>query len=141
MLDVDFKIIVADKKRVQILFYRRNNLKKCINEKWRNKYLKRLGYTNCANLEITLNILADNFTKKDFPHEIGIFLGYPLKDVIGFIEYKDKAQKIKGTMWKVYGRPGSSLLLMSLYKKISVQMEELLKTNSVFDINYNNFQN
>lgn len=36
-----------------------------------------------------------------FPHEIGIFLGYPLDDVIGFIENSGKNSKLSGC-WKVY---------------------------------------
>jgi len=36
------------------------------------------------------------------PHEIGIFLGYPLKDVIGFMGHPSlKLTKING--WNVYG--------------------------------------
>ena len=37
-----------------------------------------------------------------FPHEIGIFLGYPLADVAGFIRNKGRNCKCIGT-WKVYG--------------------------------------
>ena len=37
----------------------------------------------------------------DFPHEIGLFLGYPLGDVRGFIENKGKNCLICG-FWKVY---------------------------------------
>lgn len=37
-----------------------------------------------------------------FPHEIGLFLGYPLTDVIGFIFYQGKCYKKCG-QWKVYG--------------------------------------
>ena len=38
----------------------------------------------------------------EFPHEIGLFLGYPPEDVCGFIE--NKAQKCKCVgCWKVYG--------------------------------------
>ena len=36
---------------------------------------------------------------KNFPHEIGVFLGYPLDDVIGFIEHKP--YYLVGD-WKVY---------------------------------------
>ncbi|MGN0305845.1 MAG: DUF3793 family protein [Lachnospiraceae bacterium] len=36
-----------------------------------------------------------------FPHEIGIFLGYPLEDVTGFIENQGKNCKYCG-FWKVY---------------------------------------
>ena len=38
----------------------------------------------------------------EFPHEIGIFLGYPLEDVEGFINHKEEGCKTVGT-WKVYG--------------------------------------
>ena len=37
-----------------------------------------------------------------FPHEIGIFLGYPLEDVAGFIAHGGKECKCAGC-WKVYG--------------------------------------
>ena len=36
-----------------------------------------------------------------FPHEIGLFLGYPLGDVIGFIRNEGKNCKCTGC-WKVY---------------------------------------
>ena len=36
-----------------------------------------------------------------FPHEIGIFLGYPLEDVIDFRRYKGEGCKLCG-YWKVY---------------------------------------
>ena len=36
-----------------------------------------------------------------FPHEIGIFLGYPLDDVVGFIENRGQNCKCCG-LWKVY---------------------------------------
>ena len=37
-----------------------------------------------------------------FPHEIGLFLGYPPEDVRGFIERGPKRCKLTG-YWKVYG--------------------------------------
>ena len=36
-----------------------------------------------------------------FPHEIGVFLGYPLEDVKGFIDNKGKNCESCG-VWKVY---------------------------------------
>ena len=41
-------------------------------------------------------------TQEEFPHEIGIFLGYPLEDVEGFMNHKEEGCKCVGT-WKVYG--------------------------------------
>ena len=37
----------------------------------------------------------------EFPHEIGIFLGYPLKDVNCFISYRGGGYRMCGE-WKVY---------------------------------------
>ena len=37
----------------------------------------------------------------EFPHEIGLFLGYPPEDVEGFIQ-EPNGQKYTG-IWKVYG--------------------------------------
>lgn len=41
-------------------------------------------------------------SSKDFPHEIGLFLGYPYEDVKGFIDNKGECSKCIGC-WKVYG--------------------------------------
>ncbi len=40
--------------------------------------------------------------QEDFPHEIGLFLGYPVEDVCGFIENGACGHKCVGC-WKVYG--------------------------------------
>lgn len=38
-----------------------------------------------------------------FPHEIGVFLGYAIEDVLGFIKYKGKHALYTG-YWKVYDK-------------------------------------
>ncbi|MDR2768664.1 MAG: DUF3793 family protein [Treponema sp.] len=38
----------------------------------------------------------------EFPHEVGLFLGYPPEDVAGFIRNKGRGCKCCG-VWKVYG--------------------------------------
>ena len=40
--------------------------------------------------------------ESDFPHEVGLFLGYPPRDVEGFIREKARRAKCTGA-WKVYG--------------------------------------
>lgn len=39
---------------------------------------------------------------EEFPHEIGVFLGYPIEDVRGFIENQGRNCLCTG-VWKVYG--------------------------------------
>ena len=38
----------------------------------------------------------------EFPHEIGLFLGYPPEDVAGFVRHRGRGCKCVGC-WKVYG--------------------------------------
>ncbi len=41
-------------------------------------------------------------SQEDFPHEIGLFLGYPAEDVQGFMDNEACGHKCVGC-WKVYG--------------------------------------
>lgn len=49
-------------------------------------------------IQVFLKRLANN---TEFPHEVGIFLGYPLEDVIAFEENPKQSCKFCG-VWKVY---------------------------------------
>ena len=49
-------------------------------------------------------------------HEIGLFLGYPLEDVQGFIENCGKNYRLCGC-WKVYGDPQAALRCFARYEK------------------------
>lgn len=40
--------------------------------------------------------------EREFPHEIGVFLGYPLEDVVGFIRNRGRNYTCCG-YWKAYG--------------------------------------
>lgn len=53
---------------------------------------------------------------EDFPHEIGLFLGYPAEDVSGFIRHGARCAKCVGT-WKVYGDEESARKKFALYQK------------------------
>lgn len=52
----------------------------------------------------------------DFPHEIGLFLGYPPEDVKGFIEQGADACKFTGC-WKVYGDEETARKKFAQYRK------------------------
>lgn len=52
----------------------------------------------------------------EFPHEIGLFLGYPPEDVCGFIENKAEGYKCIG-QWKVYGDEAQAKKNFAMYKK------------------------
>ena len=66
------------------------------------KFLSEEGY-ELGDSQKMLKQLGDKIVRShSFPHEIGIFLGYPLEDIVGFIENKGKNWK-HNDYWKVYG--------------------------------------
>lgn len=86
----------------QIFFYHISALKKTLEQPMHLRFLREFGYPENYSLEGYVDHLWDRFTGKSFPHEIGIFLGYPLKDVMGFMGHPTlKLNKTKA--WKVYG--------------------------------------
>lgn len=70
-------------------------------------FLVKEGYIPLRSVEahvkkLCKKIVTANVKNRAFPHEIGVFLGYPLEDVKGFIHNKGKNCKMCG-YWKVYG--------------------------------------
>lgn len=59
-----------------------------------------------------------------FPHEIGLFLGYPFEDVMGFIENKGENYLCSGC-WKVYSCEQDAKECFCKYKECTRAYEEL----------------
>ncbi len=53
--------------------------------------------------------------RNEFPHEIGVFLGYPLEDVQGFMENQGRNYTCCGC-WKSYGDPAQARRCFSSYR-------------------------
>jgi hypothetical protein len=61
-----------------------------------------MGYPPRHSLSVFLVHLRNRFECHKCPHEVGLFLGYPLDDVLGFIRHGGRGYKLCG-VWKVYG--------------------------------------
>lgn len=84
-------------------------------------YLETCGY-DTEDMDTLLELLAHRFAdykenRAGFPHEMGILLGYPLKDVQGFIENEGKNFKMSG-YWKVYDDVASASRTFKLYESV-----------------------
>lgn len=87
-----------------VYVYRPEILERLLRQKDTQTFLREQGYPN-APLDLLLSTLSRRLClNRDFPHEIGIFLGYPLADVTGFIENKGQNYTCVGS-WKSYGDP------------------------------------
>lgn len=71
--------------RALIYVYRPKELKHRLSEHRIESLMQKFGYEG-ADINCSINRLRSRLgVCGSFPHEIGIFLGYPLEDVIGFI--------------------------------------------------------
>ena len=86
-------------------------------------FLKGFGYS-CFDAESLLNFFQVRMTRSVcFPHEVGVFLGYPLDDVKDFITYGGKNYKLIGC-WKVYNDVPNSMHIFEVYKKCQKILRE-----------------
>lgn len=101
--EIDFYEIKREYEAVTLLFYDRYMLNDIIYKELNMNFLRRFGYEGSLSLDENLQILKSRF-KNGFPHEIGIFLGFPLDDVICFMKKPEKESLFCG-YWKVYNNP------------------------------------
>ena len=60
-----------------------------------------------------------------FPHEVGLFLGYPYDDVMAFIEHEGRDYLCCGC-WKVYSHREQAEACFERYKRCTRDCEEML---------------
>jgi hypothetical protein len=105
------------KDRALLLTYHEKLVQKRLADKKVKDLLSYFGYTPEYTPEEYLHHLGVRVSESEtFPHEIGIFLDYPLEDVIGFMENKGENYKLCGC-WKVYGDEEKAKRTFSNYAK------------------------
>jgi hypothetical protein len=112
------------------LFYRPGILHRAIMEADTRELLRFFGYTQSMPdnvLQSYLDVLKRRFAEcQEFPHEIGFFLGYPINDVLGFIEQKGRNYKYCG-LWKVYSNVKKARELFRHYENCRVKSKKFLR--------------
>lgn len=85
-----------------VYLYRPDFLKRDLGSEEATRLLKSLGYEP-QSVNRSVAFLARMMREKEaFPHEVGLFLGYPPEDVLGFMKSSREGVKCVGC-WKVYG--------------------------------------
>lgn len=98
---VTIVILRKREERALLYVYRENMLQNDLARPGVTEFMSSYGYSG-LNLAETIERLKIRVNQgQDFPHEIGLFLSYPLEDVIGFITNNGKCCKCCGC-WKVY---------------------------------------
>lgn len=122
---IQFKILHSSEGKETVLFFRSDTLEQCIETNEHKLFLEKLGYPVAAGVEQCLELLKQRF-QFCCPHEIGVLLGIPLKDVLGFMGITDSNITCRGE-WCIYGHPDDSLALMKRYAQDRESVSSLME--------------
>lgn len=115
--------------RICILLYDRPFLEDVLFSKAIRQWLmEHAGYPKKKDLDAFLNFLHMRFMQQACPDELGIFLGYPLCDVISYIENEGKDYAYCG-YWKVYHDVEACMEQFALYDQIRNEAAAALVDN------------
>ncbi|MBQ7336199.1 MAG: DUF3793 family protein [Clostridia bacterium] len=117
--------------RALIYVYRPTRLEKDLCDRNARDILRAHGYGNVHPSRCLARLIDRLGEGEEFPHEIGLFLGYPPADVDGFIREKTcggetGACKCVG-QWRVYGDESSARRLFEKYKKCTAVYDSCWK--------------
>ena len=113
---VFIEVLIWRETSALIYVYRKTMLESILASPGAFELLTPYGYESCET-EACLSYLKCRIRHSScFPHEIGVFLGYPLEDVYGFITNKGQNCESCG-MWKVYCNKDEKNKLFQKFQK------------------------
>ncbi len=130
LLNLKCLVMKNDGRDIQVLFYDPQVMSEALQQEAIVAFLGEHGYREPENTDTTLAQLKSRFSGQYFPHEIGIFLGYPLKDVQGYMGRKEIAAKLEKALWRVFGDPAESLRLMNQYRSAEKAAQLILSAGN-----------
>ncbi len=117
---ISFYILYMSDRKAVFLIYDWDKLVVYLRRKENQRLLRILGYHEYdpVGLLMELSRRYQGYMQniRGFPHELGILLGYPIEDVMGFIVHQGQNPLYTG-YWKVYGNLEEKLILFEQYKK------------------------
>ena len=117
------------KEKVTFLIFRREELRKYLVDAKVQQILSECGYTDLSLKGILLTFMEHYYAyakdEKQFPHEMGFLLGYPVEDVEGFIVHKGENYLYSG-YWKVYADVPKKQELFRQYEEAQKDVVGLL---------------
>lgn len=110
-----FKFLRKDKDRLLVYICHRGRLEAYLFLPEVRAFLKKFGYTYSSAGEALEQL--EGRMNGEFPHEIGVFLGYPLADVCGFLH--DPNGCVLCGCWKVYANADEAAKTFERFRRCS----------------------
>ena len=126
---ISWKKLCSCRRYCHLLIYDKERLESYLKQKDHQMFLRTCGYRE-EELLGQLALLAERYEgyqKKggEFPHEIGLFLEYPLEDIEGFILHQGK-DALECGYWKVYGNVDRAREIFRLYDRLRQTLTALV---------------
>ena len=142
--ELSFRILYPGRERLVILIFREAKLREYLAREEVMAFIYKCGYET-SNISKIFPVFVKRYMrymalKQDFPHELGLFLGYPIEDVEGFIKENGKNYLYSG-YWKVYKDTELKIRLFKDYERVQTEIVRLLYEGlDIMDIitNYSN---
>lgn len=120
-------------KKALIYVYRPDCLDRDLRDPEARRILEEKGYQG-STARCIVQLIHHMMNDVEFPHEVGLFLGYPPEDVRCFMRDARNGVKCSGC-WKAYGNEEEAQKTFLRYKKCTqVYQRELAKGRSLFQL-------
>lgn len=116
--DISAFFLYEDEIKANILLYRKKELQQYLLRKENQKFIRNFGYESVyiddLLPEFAIRFSIYQLTQGEFPHEMGILLGYPVEDVEGFISNNGKTNytQVTGKYTTIYLKNSFCLIIM-----------------------------
>lgn len=128
--DLTIRVLQTRERALLLLCYNHKHLERHLAHAGIRALLHKAGYEADVSCESLLEKLCRRIGKNDsFPHEIGLFIGYPAKDVAAFMGLVNLPFTCQGP-WKIYGNPVQSLGLAEQHRCCRQRMGEILASGN-----------
>lgn len=136
-IDIQYVDLRECNNALIILIYNKAQLKNYIFREDNKNFLMQLGYSEEDNIENYVEKLKERYQVFSCPHELGVFLGFPLDDVKDFMECKKKKCLSCG-YWLVYNNLNEAKEVFNKYDKVKEHtVSYILKGDSSYKVAYN----
>lgn len=120
------RILRMDATTALIYVYRKSQLEKALQSAEIQAFLARFGYP-AFDIPTVLATIRQHLQTCNFPHEIGVILGYPLHDIQAFISDTENKSCYVGC-WKAYSNPEYARMIFEKYQKCTrIYLQEFSK--------------
>ena len=135
---ISYYRLIQTRTKTTFLLFRRNELEEFLSDENVKNVFIRAGYKSLQIGKIlrTFSLRYEAYMQgdKSFPHEMGLLLGYPVEDVVGFVENNGKNFLYSG-YWKVYENQKAKVKLLDKFKVAEETLIHLLSNGlSMSDI-------